>query len=391
VFEVYELDMKERDRRWKKVRDTMRKQGLDALVIWGFPGGNAAQCANFRYLANILSDGYLVFPLESEPTIVRFFGKPGELFWVTDIRGGYPGFSKAISERLRESHLGESRIGVVSISGVDGEMGFPYTTLMYLKENLPSAHFEDATDTIEEARRIKSDTEIRCLEIGSEAANNVIKAIANVAKPGVKDYEVKAKILDTLVRNGCEPDSLLLYCSGKEITHAGMGRFLQPRDLRSLEHGDLILTEFDAKYNGYVAQHNQPFSVGLPHKEYNKIFDLALESFTNGLKALKPGITLGDLDKAFLSPIRESGYTSRNPSFHGLGLTSEDPMGSTAAHPYCDPNNSFVIQAGMVLEFEPHVVTLDGKKGMSLGCPIVVTETGCRSLSKSWKPEFKIA
>ncbi|MDP2646359.1 MAG: hypothetical protein Q8P24_15585 [Desulfobacterales bacterium] len=42
----------------------------------------------------------------------------------------------------------------------------------------------------------------------------------------------------------------------------------------------------------------------------------------------------------------------------------------------------------MVIEFEPKVMTPDRKKGVNLGCPVVVTETGCRVLNKTWKPEF---
>jgi Xaa-Pro aminopeptidase len=49
------------------------------------------------------------------------------------------------------------------------------------------------------------------------------------------------------------------------------------------------------------------------------------------------------------------------------------------------------MQPGMVVEFEPHVVRRDFKKGAGLGSPVLVTETGCRLLSKDWKPEVRIA
>jgi len=59
-----------------------------------------------------------------------------------------------------------------------------------------------------------------------------------------------------------------------------------------------------------------------------EIFRIATEGFNNGLKILKPGITTGELYQAILSPIKEAGYKTTNPGFHGLGLGLEDRSAS---------------------------------------------------------------
>jgi Xaa-Pro aminopeptidase len=388
LFKLFEFEKDERDRRWRRVRDIMRHRGIDALVIWAFAGYNSSECANFRYLSNMPTygnlsyPGYLVFPLEGEPTIVGFAKMPGEHLWIHDIRGKAPTYSRVIIDRLRELHLEKTRIGIVSVHKVDGETGFPYATYMSLREGLPEAYLEDAVDILNDARRIKSEAEIHCLELGCEAANEAMQAIANTARAGVRDYEVVAKILEALVQHGCETDSLFLYGSGKETVDAGKGAFMNPRYLRVLNEGDMIHMEFDAKYNGYVAQHNQLFAVGKPSKDWMEINDIASMAFYRGLQALKPGITLGELNESFLSVIKKSGYNSLRPSFHGLGLSTEMPLAATPANPNCIPDNSFEMQSGMVLEFEPHVVSVDGNRNATLGCPVLVTETGCRPLNK---------
>ncbi len=386
---MFEFTLEERDRRWNNVRQAMGKRGLGALVVWGSFGSNGTHNANLRYLSNVNTEGYLVFPLEGEPALITFVRKR-ELVWVTDWRSGHPMYAKAISDRLRELHLENTTVGVVGLSGYYGEMGFPYTAYLSLIGDLPGAHFEDATDIVETTRRVKSNAEISCFELGCEVANKVIQAIVDTAKAGVKDYEVRTKIMNNLFQTGCDPNSMVLYYSGKEVFHAGQGGYLQPPGAKSLEEGDVILTEFDARYLGYKAQHNQPFSVGQPNKEWRSIFAIALEAFNNGLEMLKPGITAGELDEAFLSPIRKSGYTYRNPAFHGIGLALEEPIGSFPAQPAYKPDTSLVIEAGMVFEFEPHVVTSDGKKGLTLGCPVLVTKTGCRLLNERWTPEFRV-
>ncbi|MFC1995340.1 M24 family metallopeptidase [Chloroflexota bacterium] len=380
----------EKERRWKKIRESMEKQGLESLIVFGTFGRHRNLCANLRYLCNVPTEGYLVFPLKDEPTLFTFLSRMDPKAWVTDWRCGHPVYSKVISERLRELRVDKSKIGIVELSGYSGEFGFPQTTYASLLKNHPEAQFVDATYILDQAMLIKSDAEIKCLELGCEIADKVIEAIICIGGVGVPDYEIRATIMDTLFREGCEPGSMLLFGSGKEISHAGKGGYAKPPDKRPLEKGDVILTEFDASYYGYLAQYNQPFSVGEPDREWRDIFEMAVVCFSNGIRNLKPGITAGDLDKAFTTPIVEAGYIYTHPTFHGIGLKLEEPIGNFPAQPEYRPNPNFILQTGMVLEFEPQVVTSDVRKGLSLGIPVLITDTGCRLLSKTWKPEFKI-
>ncbi len=122
--------------------------GVHSVVI-------AIYNASLRYLSNFNTEGYMVFPLEGDPTLFTFIGGYPTP-WVADNRTGHPNYSKAISERLRELHLEKARIGLVELSGYNGEAGFPHTTYVALTSNFPEAKFEDATDIIVEARMIKS-------------------------------------------------------------------------------------------------------------------------------------------------------------------------------------------------------------------------------------------
>jgi Xaa-Pro dipeptidase len=388
--EMFSLTLEERDRRWKKLRESMEKRGFEGLIIWGSYGRFRHFGANLKYLSNISAEGYLVFPLEGEPTLVLFFARPDPTAWVMDARTGHPHYSKVISDRLYELHLEKSRIGFVGLSGYDGEMGFPHSTYESIISRFGGAEFGDATDIMTELRMIKSPEEIQCLEFGCKIGEKVIQVITDTAGPGVSDKEVRARMMDVLFREGGEPDAMVLYHSGKQILHGGQGGQYKPPGSRILEKGDIILTEFDAIYQGYLAQYNQPFSVGEPDDEWREIFILAAKAFENGLRVLKPGISTGELYDAILSPIKEAGYESTNPAFHGLGLGLEDPVSLFPAQSGYRPDTSLKMQAGMVIEFEPHVVGPDFRKGASLGSPLLVTDMGCRLLSRDWKPNVKI-
>jgi ectoine hydrolase len=371
MFELFELGKDERDRRYDKVRAGMQERGLGALVVYGFAGFDSSESSSFVYLTNIstfsclATPGYLVFPSEGEPTMIGFAKFPGEKLWVKDIRGKGASYSKAILSRLQELHLEKSKIGMINTRvvgvGSTGERGFPYITYKYLQDNLPNAHIEDATDIVDMARRIKSEAEIHCLELGCVAADAGVQAVIETARPGVRDFEVMAKLVNVLMLHGCEPDTLFLYGSGKDYVDSGNGQFLNPGFRRCLEAGDMIHTEFNAKYNNYCAQYNQPFAIGEPDKEWLKVFATAEACVQNGMQELKPGITIKDLAKALTAPVEPAGLKSLRPCCHGLGLTSEEPLGMPG-QARCIPDDSFLIQENMVFEFEPHVVTADMKK-----------------------------
>jgi Xaa-Pro aminopeptidase len=393
---MYPLTIEERDRRWRVVREAMERRKLDCLVVYGATGAYRHLAANLRYLSNVAVEGYVVFPLQGDPTLISFWAWPN-LPWVKDSRGGKPNFSQVISQRLKELHIESGRIGLVALSGYDGELGFPYKAYISLTDYLPKVLFEDATDIVLDARMIKSTAEIECFEIGCEVGEKVIQAIVETAKPGVRDTEVRLKMMETLYREGCEPGSMILYHSGKEIFHGGQGGPYQLAGPKMLEGGDIILLEFDASYFGYLAQYNQPFSIGEPDREWREICNVAKEAFNNGIKVLKPGITAGELDQTMLSPIKEAGYTCSFPAFHGLGLSLEEPMASFPAQATHKPETSLIMRPSMVLELEPDVAIADtrslqpfGKKGVTLGCPVMVTEEGCKLLSKTWKPELRV-
>lgn len=382
------LTLEERDRRWQTIRKEMEKRGLDCLLIWGGYGRQRNCDANLVYMSNVNAEGYLTFPLQDQPTLFTFQGHP--IPWIKDGRTGHPKYAKAISQRLRELRLERGKIGVVGISGYESELGFPYVTYNLLMQSFPDARFSDATDIIEEARVIKSPAEIKCLETGAEIGMKVIQAIIDTARPGVKESVVRAKMMDTMFLEGCEPFSMVLFHVGKELVHGAQGGFFTPPKPKVLEKGDIIHTEFDARYEGYKAQFNQPFSLGKPGPEWQDIFDVCIESLNTALNVLKPGITIGELNAAFLPPIKKAGYVQNTPNFHGLGLAIEEPFSAFVGQPDYEPDNDRVIQAGMVLELEPPVISRDFKRGTTIGCPTLVTENGYRLLAKGWEPGVKI-
>ena len=87
---------RERDRRWKAIRASMQKHGVDCLIVTAPLGYMAAMTNQLYYISNYVPfvnrGTYIVFPLEGEPqlgvsTVIgpQFLHCASETSWITEI------------------------------------------------------------------------------------------------------------------------------------------------------------------------------------------------------------------------------------------------------------------------------------------------------------------
>jgi Xaa-Pro dipeptidase len=95
---------------------------------------------------------------------------------------------------------------------------------------------------------------------------------------------------------------------------------------RRLEPGDLINTEVEGKYAGYIAQALQPISLGPKPKDLEKIFAATKLIFDRMLRFLKPGLTFGEVASFYQDEVKAAGYEPDGALMHGRGLGEDAPM-----------------------------------------------------------------
>lgn len=375
----------ERDHRWSRTREGMSAAGIDCLIVVGNAGLNLYRLADLQYLTGTLREGILLFPLEGQPAMLSFGGGHDPDAWVTDHRNGYPRFAEGILGIVEERGWENYTFGAL-LSGYEGDLAFPSEIHRRLSERLPNAAIVDAAPILERVRRVKTDYEIERFRLGCQVGRAAIEAVATLARPGVNDLDVKAQLMSTLFRGGCDSHTLLLFHSGSRSVHGAMGGSLPSPRGRVLEEGDVINTEFDARFEGYCAQFNQPFFVGKVDDAWHDVARTAGESFAAGIDALRPGLSAGELQALMKAPALARGYQVLGPMFHGLGLSFEAPIAQTSLGTSFTEDLEITLEPGMVLELEPHVVAQDFSRGCSLGCPVLITSQGCEILAEGWQP-----
>lgn len=266
-LELPRLSLQERDRRWLTIREEMRREGLDCLLLCGFPGQWDFTIANARFLSPIGGNAafnFLVFPLEGEPT--SFISMPTFLEywkraqdWVTDIRPRKGSWADSLLVRFKELRLEKTKIGVDGLAGpLDPDGWFPHSVYEKLLSLMPEATFVNTNDMLERIRMIKSPEEIDFLQKAAGLGDLMLKVCSETAKPGVRECEVYGKMVETMLANGGEEPTLFLWTSD---AHPLPHPFRLPA-MRPLEKGDLVICEMHPKYGGYCTHVERTFFFG---------------------------------------------------------------------------------------------------------------------------------
>ncbi len=277
------FSLTERDRRWRRLREEMKRAGFDALIALPHQGHWDQFGCDTRYITQIggaQTEVGCVLPLEGNVTAVvrganeiEWWGLAQD--WVADIRPSRRSYGEPMIERLKE--LRAERVGIVGLSGLvrAPEGVVPWGTIEKIRGALPQAQFANGTDVMQEVRAVKSAEEVAFIEKAAEIIGHANEALIANAKPGVGEHELIAEMLREIVRRGGEPITMMLFGSGGPEVPWAQRVFTT----RRLKPGDLINTEVEGKYAGYIAQALQPISLGPKPKELEKIFDATQSDF----------------------------------------------------------------------------------------------------------------
>ena len=326
-LEVPRLSLAERDRRWDAVRASMREKGLDCLVLCGWPLMYDFNTANARYLCPIggnSTHNLLVFPVDRDPTCFVFSSVGLDYWfalqdWVTDIRPRKGAWADSIATRLQELGLASGTIGVDGLAGpLDPDGWLPHSMYERMTELVPQARFVNIDDLMERAHAIKSAEEITVLQHAAVLGDHMLAACREIARPGVRECEVYARMREVMIAEGGEDPTLFLWASDPQpLAHP----FFFPTT-RKLERGDLILTEIHPKYGGYCTHVERTYCLGEPDAKYREIYEGCLAAYRTGLELFGPGRKMSTAMEAVKDTILSRGLGMCETGIHGHGLGS---------------------------------------------------------------------
>jgi Xaa-Pro dipeptidase len=392
TLELPRLSLAERDRRWAAVRKEMASRGLDAIVLWGWPVMWDFYTANARYLAPIGGNAeynVLVFPADGDPTSIiqlpTFIdGWRAAQDWVGDVRPRSKTWADSVANRLRELKLDTARIGTDGLAGtLDPDGWLPHDVFTRLTSLLPKASFVGLEDMLEKVRSIKSAEELDMLRKAAKLGDLMLSTCRDIARPGVKECEVYAGMMQAMMANGGEEPTLFLWnCDRYPYPHP----FRMPTT-RPMQRGDLIICEMHPKFGGYFTHVERTFCLGEPEKQQLAIYDGCLAAYQCGLENFGPGKSISVALDAVKDETDARGLGICEAGVHGHGLASlEYPR--YRHHAIAADREAIKVvgdrfEPGMVFAFNIDLFDPnwhDGKTGCVFAETVEITETGARRM-----------
>ena len=373
---MHTISAGELERRWKAVREMMKRDRIDSLIIRNdesFLGGPIKWFTDLPATTNYPVTA--IFPVDEEMSLITHGAPPpGEA-------GPAPWAVRGVKKRLSSNYFpsalytnpydAELAVGVLkekkdAVIGLVGKAFIPVSFFEYLSKDLPGAKFVDATDQIDHLMAIKSPEEIELIKSVAALQDNAMEHVRKTIRPGKKEFEVFAEAQYSCTMQGSYR-YVILVGSGRQGTAVS---FMPPQyQNRTIQDGDQvsILIEVNGP-SGLWTELGRVITMGKPSQQLQDAFGIALEAQKISLNLLKPGASpkdAWDANNAFLE--KNGFFPERRAYAHGQGYHFVE-------RPLIRNDEPMKIQVGMNLTVHPTAANRTVWAGLTDN--FIITESG---------------
>lgn len=231
---------------------------------------------------------------------------------------------------------------------------------------------------------IKTADELATQRHAGELLASVFTMLDGFIQPGVTTMAINNRVEDFIVNElhsrpaskGQYDFPYVLNTSVNEVVCHGI-----PKESEHLKTGSIVNVDITLEKGGLIADSSKMYLIGDVTPLARRLVKKTYEAMWKGIKAVKPGATLGDIGHAIQSHVEGNGYSVvREYCGHGVGKEMhEDPQ---VLH-YGKPGEGAVLKEGMVFTIEPMVNQGDSRiKTKKDGWTVVTRD---KKLSAQWE------
>lgn len=234
------------------------------------------------------------------------------------------------------------------------------------------------------AGMIKTAEELEVMRQSGRLLASVFDYLDELVKPGVSTMALNDLAEQFITEQlHCRPASKgqygYQYVLNSSVNHVVCHGV--PSAKQILKTGDIVNLDITLEQGGFIADSSKMYMVGQVSPLAKRLVDTTYEAMWQGIRAVKPGATLGDIGYAIARYAESSGYSVvREYCGHGIGRQMhEEP---SVLH-FGQKGKGLVLREGMVFTIEPMIN--QGKAKVKLKKDGWTVVTSDKKLSAQWE------
>jgi Xaa-Pro aminopeptidase len=361
----------ELQQRLAKVRAAMAERGIGGVIAYYGAQHNMLRLDPILLLADYRTLGptALLIPKSGEPSLII---TPS---WDLDrARDSVPfGNVSAVEEQALAGAIAEAAKALPQPIALIGQEVMPRGFARELYAAFGNNQPMDGGDIVKATAGTRTALELERIEKAAKIADAGFRRLQEVARPGMREYELAAEMDAAMQSLGSEDNFGLMSAGSHNVA-------IRAVTDRKLEAGDVIVGEITPCYRGYFAQLCRTLILGEPSDLQRKKYDLLLRAQAAGLSVAKAGLPSSGIAKAVNQVIGAAGYGEycRQPYMrtrgHGLGMGGVVPYDVTE-------DSSPLLAEKMTMVIHPNQY-IPETGYMMLGDTVVIEKNGPRSLTE---------
>ncbi|HLM01740.1 MAG TPA: Xaa-Pro peptidase family protein, partial [Pyrinomonadaceae bacterium] len=231
----------------------------------------------------------------------------------------------------------------------------------------PGLQVADVSPMLDEMRWVKSAYEIERLRKAGQIVAEGLREAMKGTKPGMFEYEIEAVARFFNVKRGARGDAFTpIVASGPNTVV-----YHYTQNNRRMQAGEIVYFDYGADYDYYTSDITRTWAVsGRFTPEQEKWYRCILEARNTIIAAMKPGVSVRDLQKAAEPVYQKYGFLQEYINGgryvgHFIGISVHDPG---------DETKPFV--PGVVFNVEPVIEPPGQKLHLRLEDTVLITATG---------------
>ncbi len=221
-------------------------------------------------------------------------------------------------------------------------------------------------------RMIKDAQEIKLISEACHITYRSCLAVFDKLKVGLTESEVSYQ-LENRFHDGGSPkvafETIVAFGEHAAFPHHVVTS-------KKLKKNTPVLMDLGCTIGGYRSDLTRTFFYGKITPRFRKIYDIVKRAQSEGVAAVRAGVTAGEIDAICREYIKKAGYGDYfiHGTGHGVGIDIHEP-------PRLGMNSKEVLKENMIVTVEPGIY-LQGEFGVRIEDTVLVQKNGCRVLTK---------